>query len=260
MLKTSTGKLYTLLTACKPENAKVKKRLLITEILEMPEYKALQVYQGAASAMDDHYSPAKLQEATYEQVKEVKKIIPFLEECIRKLYELICYGDVRVLNKLKKINFYDSESMKSLHSLVTSMKNTGINITNVAEYDVWSIFTKNAILSLDSKLDLFDADDIDTLESQVTEKLKDNVYCISAKEIAEKRKSYRDIYRKEETVRMRLQIVENKTFVKKLIWSFISIVMVMSQFSGSAFLFTTGGRISALIIYFIGLIAYWILG
>ena len=50
--------------------------------------------------------------------------------------------------------------MKSLHSLVTSMKNTGINITNVTEYDVWSIFTKNAILSLDSKLDLFDADDI----------------------------------------------------------------------------------------------------
>lgn len=260
MLKTSTGKLYTLFTACKPENAKVKKRLLITEILEMPEYKALQVYQGAASAMDDHYSPTKLQEATYEQVMEVKKIIPFLEECIRKLYELICYGDVRVLYKLKKISFYDSESMKNLHSLVTSMKNTGINITNVAEYDVWSIFTKDAILSLDSKLDLFDADDIDTLEAQVTEKLKDNVYCISAKEIAEKRKSYRDIYKKEETVRMRLQIVENKTFVKKLIWSLISIVIVMSQFSGSAVLFTAGGRISALVIYFVGLIAYWILG
>lgn len=260
MLKTSTGKLYTLLTACKPENAKVKKRLLITEILEMPEYKALQVYQGAASAMDDHYSLTKLQEITYEQVMEVKKIIPFLEECIRKLYELICYGDVRVLYKLKKINFYDSESMKKLHSLVTSTKNTGINITNVAEYDVWSIFIKDAILSLDSKLDLFDADDIDTLEAQVTEKLKESVYCISAKEIAEKRKSYRDIYRKEETVRMRLQIVENKTFVKKMIWSFISIVMVMSQFSGSAVLFTAGGRISALIVYFVGLIAYWILG
>jgi hypothetical protein len=260
MLKTSAGKLYTLLTACKPGNAKVKKRLLITEILEMPEYKALQVYQGTASAMDDYYSPAKLQEATYEQVLEVKKIIPFLEECIRKLYELICYGDVRMLCKLKKISFYDSTSMKKLHTLVTGMKNTGINITNVPEYDVWSIFSEDAILSLDSKLDLFDADDMDTLEAQVTEKLKDNVYCISAKEIAEKRKSCRDIYRKEETVRIRLQIVENKTFVKKLIWSFISIVMVMSQFAGSAVYFTAFGRISVLVIYFIVLIAYWILG
>ena len=35
MLKTATGKLYTLLTACKPDDAKIKKRLLITEILEM---------------------------------------------------------------------------------------------------------------------------------------------------------------------------------------------------------------------------------
>ena len=260
MLKTSTGKLYTLLTACKPDDARVKKRLLITEILEMPEYKALQVYQGATSAMDDHYSAAKLQEATYDQVLEVKKIIPFLEECIRKLYEIICYGDVRILYKLKKISFYDSESMKRLYKLVTSTKNTGINITNVPEYDVWSIFSGDAILSLDSKLDMFDSEDIDTLEVQVTEKLKGNVYCISAKEIAEKRKSYRDIYRKEETVRMRLQIVENKTFVKKSIWSFISIVMVMSQFSGSAVLFTAGGRIAALVIYLIALIAYWILG
>ena len=260
MLKTSTGKLYTLLTACKPDNVKVKKRLLITEILEMPEYKALQVYQGAGSVMDDYYSTDKLQEATYEQVLEVKQIIPFLEECIRKLYELICYGDVRMLYKIKKINFYDSTSMKKLYTFVVSRKNTGINITNVPEYDVWSIFSKDAILSLDSKLDLFDANDIDTLEVQVSEKLKDDVYCISAKEIAEKRKSYRDIYRKEATLRLRLQIVENKTFVKKLIWSFISIVMVMSQFSESVVLFTTIGRILALVIYFIALIAYWILG
>ena len=57
MLKTATGKLYTLLAACKPDDARVHKRLLITEILERPEYRALQVYQGAASVMDDYYSP-----------------------------------------------------------------------------------------------------------------------------------------------------------------------------------------------------------
>ena len=260
MLKTSTGKLYTLLSACKPDNAKVKKRLLITEILEMPEYKALQVYQGAQSAMDDHYSPEKLQDATYDQLQEVKKIVPFLEDCIRKLYETICYGDVRQLYRLKKISFYDSDSMKKLYELVSKLKKTGINITNIPEHDVWSIFSPEAILSLDSKLDLFDSSDIDSLEIQVSERLKDEVYCISASEIAEKRKSYRDIYRKEETVRLRLQIVENKVFMKKAIWSFLSICLVMSQFSGSAGLISAAGKTVTLVLYVLALGAYWILG
>lgn len=260
MLKTSTGKLYTLLSACKPDSAKVKKRLLITEIIEMQEYKALQVYQGAAATMDDYYSPDKLQEATYEQLQQVKEIVVFLEDCIRKLYETICYGDVRQLNRLKKINFFDAQSMRELYQLVLKQKKTGINITNISEYDVWTIFSSEAILSLDSKLDLFDSTDIEALEIQISEKLKEEIYCISASEIAEKRNAYRDIYRKEGTVRIRLQIVENKIFMKKLFWSFISICLVMSQFSGSAVLFSVSGRVVALIIYILALIAYWILG
>lgn len=260
MLKTSIGKLYTLLSACKPDNAKVKKRLVITEILEMPEYKALQVYQGATSVMDDYYSSDRLYEASYDQLQEVKKLVPFLEDCIRKLYDTICYGDVRQLKRVKKIDFYKAESMNNLYQLVLKQKQTGINITNISEYDVWMIFSPNAILSLDSKLSLFNSEDMESLEILVTEKLKDEIYCISASEIAEKRKAYRDIYRKEETVRIRLQIVENKVFVKKLFWSFISICMVMSQFSGSSILFSDVGRIVAYIVYLLVLISYWILG
>lgn len=260
MLKTSTGKLYTLLSACKPDNAKVRKRLLITEILEMPEYKALQVYQGAAAVMDDYYSPVKLQDASIEQIQQVKAIVPFLEDCIRKLYEMICYGDVRLLKAVRKIDFYDSNIMSALYNVVSKTSNSGVNITNIAEFDMWSIFSEDAIISLDDQLELFNQDDIDTLEVQVTERLHDRVYCISSQEIAEKRKAYRDIYRKEETVRMRLQIVENKTFVKKFIWSFISICFVLSNFSGSIVYFSPVGRFFALLIYIIALSAYWIMG
>lgn len=260
MLKISTGKLYTLLSACKQDNAEVKKRLLITEIIEMTEYKALQVYQGATSVMDDYYSPDKLQEATYEQLMEVKEIVVFLEDCIRKLYETICYGDVRQLKRLKKPNFFDVRSMSELYRLVLKQKKTGINITNISEYDVWSIFSPETILSLDSKLELFHSIDIEALEIQISEMLKDEIYCISASEIAEKKRVYRDIYRKEGTVHIRLQIVENRIFMKKLFWSFISICLVMGQFSGSSVLFSVSGRVVALIIYLLALTAYWIWG
>lgn len=260
MLKTSAGKLYTLLSACKPDNARVRRRLIITEIIEMPEYKALQVYSGAASAMDDHYSADKLQQATYEQLREIKKIIPFLEDCIRKLYELICYGDIRVLFSLKEIDFYNSESMQSLYQLVLGQPKNGINITNIAEFDVWSIFDKKTITKLDNVLSMFDMSDVESLEIQIVDILSYYTYCISAADIAEKRNKYRDIYRQKETIRVRLQIVENKIFVKKLIFSFVSIMIVMIQFLGSRAGINSVLSIVLCILYMIGLAAYWIVG
>ena len=260
MLKTATGKLYTLLTACKPDDAKIKKRLLITEILEMPEYRALQKYEGADSVMKEYYSPGKLKEATYEQILEVRKIIPFLEECIRNLYRVICNGEVEMLYKLQKISFYHSDSIRYLYELVILMKDIGINFTNIPECDVWSIFSEDIVLSLDDKPELFDFEDIETLELQVIEKLNDTVYCIHAEEIAERKASYRENVRKEETEKIKLQIVENKIFVKKLIWSFISIAAVTYQFSERAVLLTDKGGIAAFVSYLIVLIAYWILG
>lgn len=260
MLKSSTGKLYTLLMACKPENEKIRKRLLITEILEMPEYKALQVYPGATSTMDDHYSPARLQEATSEQLYEIKQIIPFLEQCIRALYNLVCYGDVRILRKIKKISFYKAESMRNLYDLVVEAQNVGINITNIPEYDVWSFFSPDTIRSLDDYIDIFEGDDVEVFETQIVDKLKDTIYCISAQEISERRSKYRNLFRQRETIRLRLQIVENKIFVKKSICSVFSMAFVVSLFSGSEVLFSTFGRGFALVVYLIGLLAYWILG
>ena len=65
-------------------------------------------------------------------------------------------------------------------------------------------------MSLDDKPELFDFEDIETLELQVIEKLNDTVYCIHAEEIAERKASYRENVRKEETEKIKLQIVENK--------------------------------------------------
>lgn len=260
MLKTATGKLYTLLTACKPEDTRIKKRLLITEILEMPEYRMLQKYQGAASVMEEYYSPARLEEATYEQVLEIQKIVPFLEECIRKLYGMLCHGEVGQLRKLPKIDFYNADSLRSLQELVTDSKNIGTNFTNIPECDVWSVFSEDVVLSLEDKAELFDFEDLETLEVQMIEKLKDMVYCIPAREMAERRRRYREQEREKETARIRFQIVENKIFVKKLIWSLLSIVAVMYQFSKSILFVTAEDGMAAVVIYLIALTAYWILG
>lgn len=264
MIKMLMVKLFTLLSGCKPDEAKIRKRVLITEILEMPEYKALQMYQGAASIMNDYYSPQKLQESTYKQLQEVKKLLPFMEECIRMLYETICYGDVWQLKCLKKIDFYNAKSMDRLYQLVLRQEQTGINITNISECDVWKIFSPKAILSVESRMDWIDLEDTRVLEILVAEKLRGEIYCISEAEIVEKgevyRRAYSDICKKEETINKKLQIVEKKVFVKKLLWSFISVCMIMSQFSGSVVLFSNIGRVIALIIYIFVLVVYWIWG
>lgn len=260
MLKTSTGKLYTLLSACKPDNEKIQKRLVITEIMEMPEYRALQVYQGAASVMDDYYSPEKLQGLSFDRIQEVKKIIPFLEDCIRKLYEAICYGDIRGLNFNSPIDFYNADSLYSVYQAIYSIPKTGINITNIPEYDVWAVFSPDTVMDINNLLNKYTSSDMESLEIRLVNDLQDRKYCISAAEIAEKRKGYRDIFRTEETLRLRLQIVENKIFIKKLFWSLLSILCVATQFEDIGIIFGPFGRIITLAVYILALIVYWILG
>lgn len=257
MINTSIGKLYTLLTTCEPNNEKIKKRLLILEITETEEYKALQVYQGAQSIMDDYYSPARLQERSYDELLEIQQIIPFLEDCIRKLYEVVCYGDVRKLSKLDEKDFYQTSKMKEFYNTVTSISKAGINITNIPEYDVWKVFSPDIILSIDQRLDEFASCDIDSLEAAVPDILRADIYCISASELADQRKVYKDIDRREETLRLRYQIVENKVFMKKVILSILSLPMIVGI---SIPLLSPIERIIQLLIYMVGLSVFWILG
>ena len=260
MLDSSVGKLYALLTACKPDNAKIQKRLLIIEIMEMSQYKSLYAYKGAFSVMRDWYSENKLQEASYEQLKEVKQIIPFIEDCIRKLNDVVNYADVRVLRTLRKPDFYNAASMKNLYELVTNLPNSGVNITNLTEDNIWDIFSEDTIYSLDNYKNLKTVNNLDKLEIRITEKFKNETYCISANEISEIRNTYRSLCKKRETLRLRIQIVENKALILKSIVSLASIIVVMLCLRGSMYYFPPIGRVFAVLIYLLGLAVYWIMG
>lgn len=260
MLKTSTGKLYTLLFACKPDNELVKKRFYISEIIEMPEYKALQVYRGADSVMNDYYSSEKLQNASIEQIEQVKKIIPILEKCIRNLYELIRFGDTRAIERFTYIDFYNFDVINDLYQVVSNVRKLDFNITNISEYEVWSFFDDNTITSLNNRSHIFNEYEMETLEAVIPVKLKDSLYCICAKEINERRNAYRSIYRKEETARVRVQIVENKIFVKKLILSLCSILLFVVPYAKNSMYFSGASKAFFVLLYLLIFIAYWILG
>ena len=260
MFKTATGRLYTFLAACKPENTKIKKRLLITEIIEMPEYKSLEADQNARSTIDDYYSIEILQDRSFSELQEIKKIIPFMEDCIRKLYETICYGDARKLPKIESASFYDSKAMKTLYEFVSTVPKEGINITNIPNYEVWTVFSTDAVLSVDQVTDLFDATNMNDLELIIPEKLSGYSFCISSAEIQEKRKTYRSIFQKEETLRIRIQIVDNKIYMKKILLSILSIIFVLPQFCGSQELLGVNESIISLLIYMAAVGAFWILG
>ena len=75
MLRSPTGRLYALFSACKPNDEKVRKRLILSEIYEMDEYKSLQVNQGAQFVMDKYYSPDIIEKLDVNCKHQMKRFL-----------------------------------------------------------------------------------------------------------------------------------------------------------------------------------------
>lgn len=258
MLKSSTGRVYALLAACKPNDAKVKKRLLLSEIFESNEFKALQVCQGAQFIMDKYYSPDILSGLTYRELEQVKTIVPFLEDCINKTYSVISYGDTNVLKGITGIDFYNVESVKSLYERVKNQPQKGVNITNISEIEMWEYFDERTIKSLDGRLRGFTEEDYEMMELRIPNLLNNVKYCISCVEITARRDAFRDRFRGVETQRIRRQIVENKAFAVKSMVSLVLTIGMASKMYSTVDM--VSNRITCMIIYFFVLILYWLFG
>lgn len=258
MLKSPTGRLYALFSACKPNDEKVRKRLLLSEIYEMKEYRSLQVNQGAQYVMDKYYSPDILEKLSTMVLKEIKSIIPIIEDCIDKLYSIILYGDIDTLREFEVIDFYSSNSVGGLYDIVANQPQIGFNISNITEIELWDFFDQDTVKSLDGVIDQITETDYENLETIIPEILKDKRYCICCKEINKRRNDYRNRFRKVETQKIRYQISENKAFAVK---SFVTLVFTIGMADKMSSTVELGSyRIYAMIIYFFAVIAYWILG
>lgn len=257
MIKSSTGRLYALLSACKPNDQNVKKHLLLSEILESKEYKALQVNPGAQYVMDKYYGPDTLSNLPTNKLEQVKTIIPALEDCINKLYAVILYGDTSVIDDLYP-DFYNANSFGELYRRVLEQPQEGINITNISEIEIWDYFDDSTVKTLNGRLRNFPEKDYDLLEVRIPGILAGEKYCITSTEINARRNHYHNRFRGLETQRIRLQIVENKAFALKSVVSFVLTFGMLVSMVESVELISN--RMIGMFIYFVALILYWIVG
>lgn len=258
MLRSPTGRLYALFSACKPNDEKVRKRLILSEIYEMDEYKSLQVNQGAQFVMDKYYSPDIIEKLDVNNLKEIKSLIPIIEDCINKLYSVILYGDTDTIKEFGEIDFYDANSVGRLYESIANQPQIGLNITNISAIELWDYFREDTVKSLEGQIDTIPESNYEILETIIPELLSGKRYCICCKEINKRRGEYRNRFRILETLKIRYQIAENKAFAVKAFFSLVLTIGVVDKISSNVELFTN--RFFAILIYLIAMIAYWIMG
>ena len=221
MERSAVSKLYILLSACKPNDERIAKGTLISQIQEMDQYKALRVNQAARRLSREIYNKESLKNLSIQQLMDVQKIMLFINELVSDLQDVIQFGDISKIDKSIEIDYYNYLSVNGFIEMLKSIPREGINITNIPADDPWKIFEDDTVVSINEGMNLMDIEDIDSLEMAITNKLEGKVYCISSTEIAAQRHIYRDMFRKVQTAEIKLEIVRNKILFKKVLLGII---------------------------------------
>ena len=221
MEKSAVSKLYILLSACKPNDERITKGTLISQIQEMDQYKALRVNRAAGKLYREVYDKDSLIKLSAQQLIDVQKIMLFLNDLVSDLQDVIRFGDITKLDRNIELDFYNYSSVNAFIEKLKSIPREGVNITNIPDDNPWKIFESETVVSLSDVADRMDINDIDNLEMSITNELRDKNYCICSSEITAQRHEYRDLFRKVKTAEVRLEIVKNKILFKKVLLGII---------------------------------------
>ena len=89
LLKSSTGKLYTLLSACVPENEAVYRRCLLAEIMDDSQYELLASSDAGKYLYEKYYSPEILPYCPTYVLLEIKKILDVINDYVKAVCDTV---------------------------------------------------------------------------------------------------------------------------------------------------------------------------
>lgn len=137
--KSSTGKLYTLLSVCLTSDESVRKRLLICEIMEMKEYRELKYIIGSQQLFSERLSESELERLSCEELNKLRVTLPDILEIVTQTYYAVLYGNGWSFTSEDFPDIFSRDSVKSFLSKI-NLFDVYLNKTNLTEKDFLSIF------------------------------------------------------------------------------------------------------------------------
>lgn len=247
-LKTSTGKLYMLFSACFPQDEDVKKIFLAEKISESEEYRSLCIYPLMSEYVRKNLNKEQLKRLTYDKLCELEKSISIIQETIELLLKAIQYSNGWELTPEDRPDFTNYSSVLKLKNKLCR-DIAGKNITNIGPTNYNDIFSDDLISNVDDLMDSFSIEQMKNVEEEIKTSLADKKYCIPHASV-EKRKREIELAAAEiDQLNINSKIFGRKLLTIKL-WVVALAVIVFLCVGVSGLMYSLG-----LVIYTLGLIA-----
>lgn len=175
-LKSATGKLYTLFSACLPDNENVNKRLFLEQLVESTEYRELKNYEPMKNLFEPLFSKSVLSKLSMRELKKIEKAIPEIIPTVSKLINSIHYGDAWKLKNGDIPDFYSYDSLIGLKNKINVTD--AANITNIADDNFFAIFSDKTVRSIEKLQGCLTVSDLKNINDAMKVQLKDKIYCI----------------------------------------------------------------------------------
>lgn len=139
-IKSDTGKLYSLLAPCIPDDGRIKRRLILEDFYNSNEYRELAECDAFSQYFGEYFSFEAIDALDYESIAERKRVAGIIPIMITRLCGAIRYGNGWAMTKLDIPDFTSYDSVKKVLDSLNFAK-VYLNDTNISEKDFMEIFT-----------------------------------------------------------------------------------------------------------------------
>lgn len=175
-LSTNKQKLFTLFSACLPDNEAVQRELLIEAITSMPEYSSIMA-TPSWKYLSKVYSVEALRKCSVSTLKRLPSAVKSVPDVLLHLESCIQHGDAWKLTASDMPDWTSAISIAKLREKLHYSQEEP-NVTNINRENLLSIFLDNVVRSPAEVLDNWTVDDCQNIDLGVQKALNGRLYCI----------------------------------------------------------------------------------
>ncbi|MGN0689104.1 MAG: hypothetical protein ACI4KH_01640 [Oscillospiraceae bacterium] len=139
-IKTYTGKLYSLLNSCVPDNEDIEKRYAAEKLFDSIYYAELSECDTFGALFDEYFSKEKILSLPYEKYEDIERSAELIPVMTERLINAISYGNGWALTEADKPDFYNPESIKRLMKKL-DFSDVYLNDTNITAENFMNVFS-----------------------------------------------------------------------------------------------------------------------
>ena len=186
-LNNKSAKLLSILSGCKPDDEYLAKQSLMNSIVHSVEYQALLRRSSFIKACGSVLKAGALATYSVEELKNLKKAVPAIEDFLQNLMYSLKNGACPRLREEDRPSFFKRDELERLTKRLEN--GDGKNYTNIAPEDCMCIFEPDTVKELGDKFLELPAN-CDDYETAIANLMHGKKYCISQKEIIKAEEDY----------------------------------------------------------------------